>query len=81
MVTLEQEGITNGGLRDMRLKEEEGREILYKDLRALEEEAGEKLGASPLFARKNSMRNKPCPCKSGKKFKKCCWSKFNEVSL
>jgi uncharacterized protein YecA (UPF0149 family) len=22
--------------------------------------------------RKNWMRNKPCPCKSGKKFKKCC---------
>ncbi len=37
--------------------------------------------ANPLFARKNSMRNKPCPCGSGKKFKKCCWSKFNEVSL
>lgn len=25
--------------------------------------------------RKNWMRNKPCPCKSGKKFKKCCWGK------
>jgi uncharacterized protein YchJ len=25
--------------------------------------------------RKNWMRNQPCPCKSGKKFKKCCWSK------
>jgi uncharacterized protein YecA (UPF0149 family) len=22
---------------------------------------------------KNSLRNKPCPCGSGKKFKKCCW--------
>lgn len=24
---------------------------------------------------KNSLRNKPCPCGSGHKFKKCCWSK------
>jgi uncharacterized protein YecA (UPF0149 family) len=27
--------------------------------------------------RKNWMRNEPCPCKSGKKFKRCCWSKFS----
>ena len=26
--------------------------------------------------RKNFMRNKPCICDSGKKFKKCCWSKY-----
>jgi len=26
--------------------------------------------------RKGWMRNKPYPCGSGKKFKKCCWSKF-----
>jgi uncharacterized protein YecA (UPF0149 family) len=26
--------------------------------------------------RKNNMRNSPCPCKSGKKFKKCCWSNY-----
>lgn len=26
--------------------------------------------------RKNWMRNKPCPCNSGRKFKKCCWSQF-----
>ncbi|KKN08797.1 hypothetical protein LCGC14_1052990 [marine sediment metagenome] len=24
---------------------------------------------------RNSMRNKPCPCGSGTKFKKCCWNK------
>lgn len=24
---------------------------------------------------KNSLRNKPCPCGSGHKFKKCCWAK------
>ena len=65
----------------MMVREEEGRQILHKDLIDLGEEAGEKRDASPLFARKNSMRNKPCPCGSGKKFKKCCWNKFNEVSL
>lgn len=26
--------------------------------------------------RKNWMRNKPCICNSGKKFKRCCWSKY-----
>lgn len=26
--------------------------------------------------RKNLMRNKPCLCGSGKKFKKCCWSLY-----
>ena len=25
--------------------------------------------------RKGCMRNKPCPCGSGVKFKRCCWSK------
>ena len=23
-------------------------------------------------------RNEPCPCGSGKKFKKCCWGKLNQ---
>ena len=26
--------------------------------------------------RKGWMRNKPCLCGSGKKFKKCCWNKI-----
>jgi preprotein translocase subunit SecA len=24
---------------------------------------------------RNKARNKPCPCGSGKKYKKCCWNK------
>lgn len=35
--------------------------------------------ANELFKKKfknNSMRNKRCPCKSGKKFKFCCWDKY-----
>lgn len=23
-------------------------------------------------------RNEPCPCGSGKKFKRCCWGKINQ---
>lgn len=31
--------------------------------------------ATPLqLKRKNVHRNEPCPCGSGKKFKKCCWA-------
>ena len=26
--------------------------------------------------RKGYMRNQPCPCGSAKKFKRCCWRKF-----
>ncbi|MBC6414496.1 MAG: SEC-C domain-containing protein [Chromatiales bacterium] len=26
-------------------------------------------------------RNKPCPCGSGKKYKKCCWIKDNKMSI
>ena len=32
------------------------------------------------FRRKGWMRNQPCICGSGKKFKKCCWSFFNTVT-
>ena len=28
--------------------------------------------ASPVISRPQFYRNKPCPCGSGKKFKKCC---------
>lgn len=32
-------------------------------------------GVKISLRRKNSYRNKPCVCGSGKKFKKCCWTK------
>ena len=25
-------------------------------------------------------RNKKCPCESGRKFKRCCWSKMNPIT-
>ena len=33
-----------------------------------------------LAKRKNNLRNKPCPCGSNLKFKKCCWSKMIKYS-
>lgn len=30
------------------------------------------------FNRKNWMRNKPCPCGSKTKFKKCCWGLYTK---
>jgi uncharacterized protein YecA (UPF0149 family) len=32
-------------------------------------------GESPA-RRKNYMRNQPCVCGSGTKFKRCCWNKY-----
>ena len=62
-------------------------EILYGDeakeaianprrkMMELTEEEAEMMKPKSKRERKNWMRNKPCPCGSGKKFKKCCWSK------
>src|ERR1700676_5378479 len=34
-----------------------------------------RLGGEGNMARKKVSRNAPCPCGSGKKYKKCCWGK------
>jgi|WetSurMetagenome_2_1015567.scaffolds.fasta_scaffold03374_2 hypothetical protein len=34
-----------------------------------------------LGKRKNWMRNQPCLCGSGKKFKKCCWTKATKEQI
>jgi len=47
----------------------------------LDEEQAKTLSAIPARKRKNWMRNRPCPCGSGKKFKQCCWSKLSETVL
>ena len=31
----------------------------------------------PKFRRKGALRNQQCICGSGKKYKRCCWPKFN----
>ena len=53
-----------------------GREEMLKNgFAPLEEEDVPKVRKMNKNRRKNWMKNKPCPCGSGKKFKKCCWSK------
>lgn len=56
----------------------EGRMMsLEQKLVSLTDEEAEKLESLDKRERKGWMRNQPCPCGSGKKFKKCCWSKFS----
>jgi len=43
-----------------------------------EEQAMELKMRSPK-KRKNWMRNQPCTCGSGRKFKKCCWSRVSKA--
>lgn len=42
----------------------------------IDQETYDELWPLPKPVRKNKMRNKPCPCGSEKKFKRCCWSKY-----
>lgn len=63
--------------RDLDEKERERIEgELGKPLIPMSEEEYESLKDAEPVKRKNWMRNKPCVCGSGKKFKKCCWSKY-----
>lgn len=62
---------------DDELAEEQKRRDVANLTRLFEltQEEANKLFNENMKFRKNWMRNKPCPCKSGKKFKKCCISK------
>ena len=51
-------------------------EQMRKGLMEIPQEEFSKVSAMSRPMRKNWMRNKPCLCKSGKKFKHCCWSKY-----
>lgn len=44
-----------------------------KLIRLTDSQAKELIPLNPR-QRKNCMRNKPCPCGSGRKYKKCCWN-------
>ena len=44
---------------------------------ALSENEAEECKTMGIQQRKGWMRNKPCPCGSGKKFKKCCWGNYS----
>lgn len=52
--------------------------IALDDLIPLTEEQAKNLKSMDNVKRKNYMRNEPCPCKSGKKFKRCCWIRFKK---
>lgn len=47
-----------------------------RPLAPLSDDQADKLQQMGARRRKNYMRNEPCVCGSGVKFKKCCWSKF-----
>lgn len=53
-------------------------ESLAKEARLVPIDASKADGLARLSKgeRKNWMRNQSCQCGSGKKFKRCCWSKF-----
>jgi uncharacterized protein YchJ len=57
-------------------QQEIARRFQKEKLIALNEEQYQELEPLSKNARKNIMRNKPCICGSSKKFKKCCWGKF-----
>jgi len=74
----------NGSLHQLNQPE---REAFERDMMANIERDGHRL--APLnerqhkeltlmnaHQRKGYMRNQPCVCGSGKKFKRCCWSKY-----
>jgi len=56
--------------------EKQGREVELRHFVPLTEKLADELEPLGKRQRKNSMRNKPCVCGSGKKFKRCCWSKY-----
>lgn len=57
-------------LKDMERK-------LHRPLIPITEDDARLMSAMGNGRRKNYMRNKPCVCGSGVKFKRCCWSKFS----
>ncbi|OUS52946.1 hypothetical protein BM607_003160 [Shewanella sp. SACH] len=54
----------------------ERQRMLGSPLIPLNEQQFKELQPMTKNQRKNSMRNRECPCGSGHKFKKCCWGKY-----
>lgn len=49
---------------------------LRRPLAPLTDEQAKELTPMNAHKRKGYMRNQPCVCGSGAKFKRCCWSKY-----
>lgn len=71
---MDSKGFLHRGLDDNRLKEIF--EDTGKPATPLTENQYRELEPMNPNQRKNWMRNKPCVCGSGRKFKKCCWSVY-----
>lgn len=61
---------------DLRQAQEEMRRSFNREMLELSEEQFGELKPMTRRLRKNTMRNKPCPCGSNMKFKRCCWGKY-----
>jgi preprotein translocase subunit SecA len=59
-------------LEESRLKDREKKNMSTEEVEAEEELLSKTEKVKPIHADKTTGRNDPCPCGSGKKFKKCC---------
>lgn len=64
----------NVGKRLVKVKESDMTEKQKENQQVSPNDNKTKLGKMRI-KKANKFRNKPCPCGSGKKFKKCCWNK------
>jgi len=71
--------IYSDAIRSMNALEESADEIILAAIKNKEQTAFENSGSVIPFKRDTPKvgRNKPCPCGSGKKYKKCCLNKSN----
>lgn len=69
--------LTDEDLKSFKSEFENQRAVnLQEKMVSLTEGENEMLTPLSNGRRKGWMRNQPCICGSGKKFKKCCWSQF-----
>ena len=67
-----------GEMYEIGAENHEAMDRLMREARLVEvpRDKARELAGMELVQRKNWMRNQACQCGSGKKFKRCCWSKF-----
>jgi preprotein translocase subunit SecA len=59
-----------------RVEEEIGKTMMAISINKIEENKKAERRDNPMVLKKGPGRNEPCPCGSGKKYKKCCWPKY-----
>ena len=64
-----------GKLKKKKLDDIGRSSLSSEDLAAEEELLANTKPVDPIKADQQAGRNDPCPCGSGKKYKKCCWEK------